>query len=846
MTTTDYGQLTTDVFMPKLVIDDQEVEVPPGTKVIEAAERLGIMIPRFCYHPALGSVGACRVCAVKFIQGPFKGVQMSCMIEAKDGMVVSTTDEEAADFRRHVIEWLMLHHPHDCPVCDEGGHCVLQDETVSGGHGIRRYLGKKRTYHDQYLGPLVQHEMNRCIHCYRCSRFYQEFSGYRDLGAMGIGNRTYFGRHREGVLESPFSGNLIDVCPTGVYTDKPARFNGRRWDFERTPSLCIHCSLGCHTTASARYREVVRLEGRFSELVNGYFICDRGRFGFPYANLSNRPRRAVVRGNEVSHAEAVRAVADGLSRVSPGAVACVGSSRASLEALALLRAVAAMHRWRGPVCFVDETEARKVEDAVSGLAPELAVSLREMERADFILVLGADPINEAPMLAPAMRQAWRHGARVAVLDPRPVELPFPFDHLPVRPDDTGRSAGALARLAVDRAAVEKLGGAALRFYDALPVAPVPQGADGAKVAELASGLRESRNPVIVCGTDVVRATVPALAVDLARLLHAGKERAGLFFVLPGANAFGAALVSPKGDSLEAVVDAVEAGSVRALVVVESDLFSRFPDEKRLEEALRKADLLVVADYLPTRTTALASILLPSQSLYEAGGCLVNQEGRMQRALPVYRGGTSILQTGGGDHPPRVFRSDIPGGGPRPAREILAELAGAMEGREVSWRELWRHAVDFIPNLSRVPLPEETPDEGMRLKLASDPGGAPFSSVPPGTEPRGAAEGGMELFLVDRTFGTEELSSHSPHLQRLEGPPSLFMQTEDAGRLGLMEGVQVRLALDVGAVEVKLRVVEGMAKGVVFLPRHWRLQWHKLKTSPSRLAREGLKCLKCLE
>ncbi len=155
--------------MPKLIIDDKEIEVAPKTMVIEAAAQLGIMIPRFCYHPALGSVGACRVCAVKFFDGPVKGIQMSCMVAAQDGMVVSTTDAEAVDFRKHVIEWLMVNHPHDCPVCDEGGHCLLQDMTVSGGHGIRRYAGRKRTYIDQYLGPLVQHEMNRCIHCYRCS-----------------------------------------------------------------------------------------------------------------------------------------------------------------------------------------------------------------------------------------------------------------------------------------------------------------------------------------------------------------------------------------------------------------------------------------------------------------------------------------------------------------------------------------------------------------------------------------------------------------------------------------------------------------------------------------------------
>ncbi|WP_083456553.1 2Fe-2S iron-sulfur cluster-binding protein [Desulfosarcina cetonica] len=321
--------------MPTLKIDDREVTVPQGTKVIEAAQRLGIVIPRFCFHPALGSVGACRVCAVAFKEGPVKGIQMSCMVDAQDGMVVSTTDAEAVDFRRHVIEFLMLNHPHDCPVCDEGGHCLLQDLTVAGGHGMRRYLGRKRTHRNQSLGPLVQHEMNRCIQCYRCVRFYQEFSGYRDLGVMGIGSRVYFGRVASGTLESPFAGNLIDICPTGVFTDKPSRFFGRRWDFQRQPSVCLHCSLGCNLTASARYRQVVRHEARFHPAVNGHFICDRGRFGYAYASAPDRPRRAMAVGKPAAVSEIMDAAGDALQRVAeasgPESVAVMVSPRCSLE-----------------------------------------------------------------------------------------------------------------------------------------------------------------------------------------------------------------------------------------------------------------------------------------------------------------------------------------------------------------------------------------------------------------------------------------------------------------------------------------------------------------------------------
>jgi len=386
--------------MPKLTIDNHSIEVPPGTKVIAAAEQLGIQIPRFCYHPALGSVGACRVCAVKVLEGPCKGIQMSCMLEAQDGLVVSTTDAEAVAFRQSVIEWLMLNHPHDCPVCDEGGHCLLQDMTVSGGHGLRRFRGNKRTHRDQFLGPLVQHEMNRCIQCYRCVRYYREFTGYDDLGVMGIGRRVYYGRFEDGVLASPFAGNLIDICPTGVYTDKPSRFRGRRWDFERTPSICIHCSLGCHMTISARYREVVRHEARFSPEVNGHFICDRGRFAYPYASSADRPRVAKVDGQPVDEHLAVTTAAERLVAVAgkhqPAAVAVAGSTRCSLETLAVLARMCHETGWRGPVCFEEKRTARAVATAVGCLTPALAVNLQAIAAADSILLIGVDRCTKPP------------------------------------------------------------------------------------------------------------------------------------------------------------------------------------------------------------------------------------------------------------------------------------------------------------------------------------------------------------------------------------------------------------------------------------------------------------------
>lgn len=846
--------------MPKLVIDNREIEVPQGTKVIEAAERLGIMIPRFCYHPALGPVGACRVCAVKFVDGPVKGTQMSCMTEARDGMVVSTTDPEAVEFRRQVIEWLMMNHPHDCPVCDEGGECLLQDMTVSGGHGIRRYPGKKRTYRDQYLGVFVHHEMNRCIHCYRCWRFYQGFAGYRDLGVVQIAYRTYFGRFKEGPLESPFSGNLNDICPVGVYTDKPSRFVGRRWDFQRSPSLCIHCSLGCNTVGNARYRAMVRQEARFNAAVNGWFICDRGRYGFFYESLAERPRKPRLGGKEVSREEAMLAAADALPRIQqssgPGAVACLGSARSSLENQAMLKRFSQLRGFGEPQFFPTASMARKVQKAAARMQEECAVSLREIEGADLVLVVGADPLQEAPMLAMAMRQAFRNIAEIApmfplpahprvntapvlVLDPRPVSLPMEYAHLPVPPGELDVILRQLIRISIDRKKAIAQGPEALRFYDALPENTL-SGEIGRCLEEMGGKIRQSKKPVIICGTEIVRESTIDLAADFALLLKAEKGRGGLFYLLPGPNAWGAALLSPAAGSLEEIVAGIEEGKIKAVVAVESDPFWAFPDRARLETALGRLDLLLVLDYLPSRTAALAHILFPTAPLFETEARFINQEGRVQCATPVHRGGMPILYTGGGNHPPRVY-AEGPGGESKPAWEILAQLAGmplaAQAKAEVllprSLEDLWRWLTSAVTSFSGAPL-SAVPPQGFRV-YAEEKGQPFLPQEGPPEEQRDA----FELLLTDWTFGTEELAAYSGFVQQVEKKPLLFMQTRDAEGLGFRDGDQVRLALEAGDLEVSLSVAEKMARGVIVLPRHRQLEWQKIKRFPAWVEREKI-------
>jgi NADH-quinone oxidoreductase subunit G len=831
--------------MPKLIIDEQEIEVSPGTKVIEAAEQLGIVIPRFCYHPALGPVGACRVCAVKCLQGPFKGVQMSCMIDAVDGMVISTTDEEAVDFRKYVIEWLMLHHPHDCPVCDEGGHCLLQDMTVAGGHGIRRYRGRKRTHHDQYLGPLIQHEMNRCIQCYRCSRFYQEFAGYRDLGVLQIGNRVCFGRYKEGTLESPFAGNLIDICPTGVYTDKPSRFIGRRWDFERSPSVCINCSLGCHTVVSARYREVVRQESRFSEVVNGHFICDRGRYGFSYTNQVERPRQARIDGKEATWKNALQTASERLSRLTqesgPAAVACVGSVRSGLETQAALKRLCQAKDWQGPVFWMNHDMERKVKTAVLKLKGKLAFSLRDLEHADYILAVGIDPINEAPMLAVAMRQAQRRGAKVLLLDPRPIHLPFNFDHLPVVPQVLDLYLALLVKETVDPDTVKTFGPHIKEFFNAISDENRISISIREMMTTVAKDLQLSQRPVIVCGTDIVSETTPELAGEYARILTAEEKQAGLFYLLPGANAFGAALLSDAAAPFEQILANIETGAIRALVMVESDPYWHFPDRLRLERAFERLDLVIVLDYLDSRIGRDAHVFLPTLTLYESGGFFMNQEGRVQNVPITHRGGHPISQISEGNHPLRSFRDDIPGREAQPAWQALAEMTAEtpkLQKKEM-YEDLLAWLVEAQPLFGDFPPVNAFPDTGVRLSLGQDIGGlivgdrstAPFSKSRP--------FGDLELITVDWTFGTEELSARSPHLRQMEKEPCFFMHSHDATELGLSHGDKVVIRLNASTISAPVAVVRNMASGILVLPRHREIDWQHLGAFRTMLRRDQI-------
>ncbi len=597
--------------MPKLTIDTIPVEVPEGTNVLEAARCIGITIPHFCWHPALGKAGACRACAVKMLDGPIKGIQMSCMLPAQDGMVVSTTDQEAVAMRRAVIEWLMINHPHDCPVCDEGGECQLQDFTIAGGHGIRRYDGLKRTYNNQYLGDYIEHEMNRCIQCYRCVRFYQEYAGGTDFGVMGRSGAVYFGRQQDGRLESPFSGNLVDICPTGVFTDKTARFRARYWDYDMAPSICPGCSLGCNTVPMARYRELLKVTARRNDAVNGWFICDRGRFSTAAVNAPDRPRQARVDRGAVSMDIALDTLQERLASFlelnGPTALAIVGSPRMSQEA-AIMAARLRELVGAETLCYSgDSPHFATAVEAVALLNGTNTASQEDVRQADVVAILECDLLIEAPLMALAVRQAYRNGAKVFVVN--------------------SECQKETSRQLYDSAAVTSL-------------TDVP--------------FAGARTPVVVCGMNR-----QAIGSIRARALHGVK----LAFVLSGPNAFGTAMLAREQGAVT-LPEALAGGAIKGVIALEADLPSDLPPGIRI---------LAAADWLPMRLIERVEVFLPATSWVEMDGTYINNEGRAQRFKKVMQPGVPIKGETPELHPPRVHRHDPPGGDMLPLWEIISGL-----------------------------------------------------------------------------------------------------------------------------------------------------------------------------
>jgi NADH-quinone oxidoreductase subunit G len=566
----------------------------------------------------------------------------------------------------------------------------------------------------------------------------------------------------------------------------------------------------------------VRQEALYSAEVNGHFLCDRGRFGFYYTEDPFRPRKACFGPREASLTEALAVGREGLRGVAaahgPEAVALAAGMGCSLETLYAAQRLCNNSGWPAPSFFPQAAVAERIESAVHHLDEPLALSLGAVAEADFILVVGGDPLNEAPMLALALRQAQRKGAAVGVIDPRPVALPLAFTHLAAHPGELDQCLGALFKASVEGWGFEWLDEAARAFHRQLPDLGACREAFHDPVDHLVQRLRRARRPLIVCGSELVSPATPALAAEGCRLLRAMDQAAHLFYMLPEANSFGAALLG--GGDFDQTLTNIESGRVKALILVEWDPLRDHPDGRRVANALARLDLLVVLDHVATAVGDQAQILLPTATIYESGGLFINHEGRLQQSWPAGRGGISVAQTGGGGHPPRVYSNEIPGGDPCPAWRLLAQLGPDPAPAAVA-------LVDELLPAIGLPADGPIPAEGVRVRAAA--GAGPQRQPSPGTTP-GQIPEGFELLTTAWTFGTEPLAALSPPLRQIEAPPHLAMHRADAAGLGIQEGDQLSIQTAGGNLTLAVRLCDNMARGVLIVPRHHRLAWQVLATA----------------
>ncbi|MEN6641942.1 MAG: NADH-quinone oxidoreductase subunit NuoG [Armatimonadia bacterium] len=665
---------------PTIYVDNQPYSIAgyENGNLLEACLALGFDLPYFCWHPAMHSVGACRQCAVKVFknENDKKGrIVMSCMTDVHDGMRISISDEEAAAFRRSVAEWLMVNHPHDCPVCDEGGECHLQDMTIMNGHVYRRYRFDKRTHRNQYLGPFVNHEMNRCIQCYRCVRFYCDYAGGRDFNVFGWHDHVYFGRFEDGVLESEFAGNLVEVCPTGVFTDKTFKQHfTRKWDLQTAPSVCVHCGLGCNTIPGERYGMLRRIRARYNYDVNGYFLCDRGRYGYEFVNSDKRLREPRLR----------RSASDTFDEASPATLSetlsdivrnhgliGIGSPRASVEANLALRTLVGEANFHSGLSERNLAIQREILRVLRE-GPVASASLAEVGKCDAALVLGEDIPNDAPMLALSLRQTV---LQAPLKDAKTLHL-HSYEDTALR-EAVQRTKGPLyiassVSTRLDDAATQTyraapddialLGFAVAQALD--PASPKPEGVPpeiASLAREIAEQLKMADLPVIIAGHCTGAPQAVQAAANVAWALQRTGQNVRLFFTAPHCNSMGAAMLG--GGSLEAALARLEHDATLATIVLENDLHRELAEETA-DRLLRAAEHLVVIDHLENATTPYADVILPAATFAESTGTLINNEGRAQRHFEVF----------------------VPEGSVRESWRWIAEMIEARNGR-TSWDSL---------------------------------------------------------------------------------------------------------------------------------------------------------------
>jgi NADH-quinone oxidoreductase subunit G len=793
-------------------IDGREVTAPEGLMLVDGAKYGDVEIPVFCYEPKLGQpVGACRMCLVE-IEGIPK-LQTACSTAIRDGMVVHTQTQRVHEAQRAVVEFLLINHPLDCPVCDKGGECPLQDITYGWGPGTSRFIEPKRHFKKPLeLSPLVAIDRERCILCYRCVRFSQEISEDYQLILLERGANSFVGTFDGHPYVAPFSGNIIELCPVGALTSRAYRFRARPWDIEGAGTVCAGCASQCNVELTVRDERVMRVLARDHEGVDDGWLCDKGRFSYQAAHVDERITQPLVReGAELLPAswdKAIAAAASALKKAGDRASALAAGTTSNEEAF-LLQDLIRGHLGSSHLSSrVYGEQPLDVQRALSD--PKLQATVPDLEFAHTVLLIDCDPIDEAPVWDLRIRKGIRrHNVKLVVASARPTALdPSAAATLRFAP-----GAGEAFLVALDAALSGdegNLGGAASAA-----------GSNGTAIREFADALRGAGDEiVIVYGERALRGQAGRALLNVAGRLNLGGIAGAGLLELPltpngrgvreagfaSGHGPGYSAIEAPGRDCAGIAEGLASGELHTVWLHHADPLRTHPNRRLWDQALHTAQTVIAVDSVLTDSIREhADVVFPAEAYPEKEGTLVHPDGRVQRLRP----GVARARA----------RADLPGSGVRPLWQVISDVSRAVghsEGVFVAGAQVSDALFAAVPFFAGLTL-DEIGGRGVRWpeRHAFDaPAWEPAKLEIPAGAPA-AQDGALRLGTWRPLWANKDVDV-SPILQFARARQTAELSPGDAEALGIRDGDRVAVRENGTRVEAGAKLRAAIPPGTVFL------------------------------
>jgi NADH-quinone oxidoreductase subunit G len=777
-----------------VTVNDRVVEVPPGTLIIEAARKAGVTIPTFCYDDRLKSVGACRMCLVEVEKMP--KLIASCATPVAPNMVIHTESEKVRVARKGVLEFQLINHPLDCPTCDKGGECPLQDNTYTYGPSQSAYKEDKirfinkevdQKFDDIPLGPEIYYNGNRCIMCFKCTRIVRELAGEADLGIFDRGAGAYIGIMKEVQFADEYSGNTVEYCPVGALTSRSFRYKIRDWLLKKSPSVCGLCSVGCNINVEWSRDKIYRHMARRNNEVDVGWLCDRGRYGYDITSNEGRILRTHIKrgaGPEpCSWEEATAFVAkylkDCIDENRGAEIAAIGSPSLSNEEAYAIRAFFKDAIKTDYIDFQTEFSRPLSPDLINYTG--LVGTIADLERKGIYIFVGCDPAVEFPVASLRIRSAIsKRGAEAVFIGSYDKRLGhFPATNI--------RVPGYTEAFAVNYLASRYLG-EDYRLPDNISF-------ESKKLDQLSEKIRNSDNVHMIAGDGFFNhPDRDALQSSLLKF----KKTCGcsMSIIAPQSNFMGVSrfgLYGRPGHSFIEIMEKIDAGVIRALFIFGSNPIEDFPDRKYIHDTLKKLDFLMVVSPFLNSLTNLASIVFPQAFWSEYGGTFVNMEGRIQS-----------FEAG----------PELPYFGVRPAWSILGEFSDLLDLETV-----WRHELQVRGDLAKD-LPQYSgilniPAAGLIMEsfrkedLKSEEKSAELPVKSPADYP----------YLLHRAYSVHHtgwITQKSSNLMNISGRQIAWMNSDDARSGGFSEGQVVRIGTEDTGINIPLHISDRINKGEILI------------------------------